>query len=285
MTRLRKSLVDDIVRRLYAGEDLPPDFKYELFPPDKREYELVYANKKRREDVLADTLGVPLQAIRTFGTPEQVGGWVNRLIFGDNLQAMKALLDDPDVKGKVKFVYIDPPFATKRDFGRTADSTAGYQDKIVAAEFIEFLRQRLILLWELLAPDGSIYVHLDWRRSHYIKLVLDELFGETHFRNEIVWRYSGWNKVLDRNFEKRHDTILFYAKEQTNAFNSFTIPYANAGEYLKTRRQKVYTDNEGKTYTLDTREAGRRQTKIYVDEAVKRGQPVDDVWTIDKINK
>lgn len=265
MARLRKSLVDDIVRRLYAGEDLPPDFKYELFPPDKREYELVYANKKRREDVLADTLGVPLQAIRIFGTSEQVGEWVNRLIFGDNLQAMKALLDDPDLKGKVKLVYIDPPFATKRDFGRTADSTAGYQDKIVAAEFIEFLRQRLILLWELLAPGGSIYVHLDWRRSHYIKLVLDELFGETHFRNEIVWHYSGWNKVLNRNFERRHDSILFYAKEQTNAFNSFTIPYASADEYVKARKQRILVDEDNKQYVLSDAGGGRR-IKRYLNE-------------------
>lgn len=101
-----------IIHLLESGEKLPIDYKHVLFPPEKKEYELVYAGKEREEDILADTMAVPLQPVKTFG--KNGDGWTNKLIFGDNLQIMKALMDDPDVKGRVKLIYIDPPFATKR---------------------------------------------------------------------------------------------------------------------------------------------------------------------------
>ena len=109
---------------------------------------MVYGGKQRQEDILAETLGVPLQAIRTFGQedePIKSEKWTNRLVFGDNLQAMKTMLDDPQVKGKVKLIYIDPPFATKQEFSSNRDQKA-YQDKVIGARFLEFLRRRLVLL-------------------------------------------------------------------------------------------------------------------------------------------
>src|SRR5690606_6291367 len=148
---------------------LPLDYKYILFPPEKKEYELVYAGKEREEDILADTMAVPLQPIKTFGT--NGNGWTNKLIFGDNLQVIKSLLDDPEVKGQVKLIYIDPTFATKQEFRGSQDQKA-YQDKISGAKFVEFLRKRLIFLRELLADDGSIYVHLDWKKTHYAKIIM-----------------------------------------------------------------------------------------------------------------
>ena len=113
-------------------------------------------------------------------------------MWGDNLLALRELLADqqgPDrfgTRGKIKLIYIDPPFATRQDFMK--DKEKAYRDKVLGAQFIEFLRRRLILLRELLADDGSIYVHLDTKKGHYIKAVLDEVFGEENFQNEIIWK-------------------------------------------------------------------------------------------------
>src|SRR6266436_6320120 len=119
------------------------------------------------------------------------------LVFGDNLQVMKSLLElkkagelcNADGTPGVRLVYIDPPFATKQEFSGSDDQKA-YQDKIVGARFLEFLRKRLVLLRELLSEDGSIYVHVDWKRSHYVRTLLDDVFGEKRFINEIVWYYT-----------------------------------------------------------------------------------------------
>ena len=175
------------------GEELPREWERELFPPERREYELVYFGKEREEDVIADTMAVPLQPVRTFG---KVGDtWNNLLILGDNLQVLKRLLEEKNA-GKlvnsdgtpgVRLVYIDPPFATQREFRGTQDQKA-YMDKIVGAQFLEFLRKRLILLRELLASNGSIYVHLDSRKVHYVKVLMDEIFGEERFQSEIIWK-------------------------------------------------------------------------------------------------
>jgi len=156
-----------IIDLLERGEDLPLDYKHSLFPPERQEYELVYAGKEREEDILAETMGVPLQPIKTFGSTDNPG-WENMLIFGDNLQAMKTLLRmkeegklvNADGSRGVKLVYIDPPFATKQEFRGSTDEKA-YQDKIVGARFIEFLRKRLVLLRELLSIGGSLFLHLD----------------------------------------------------------------------------------------------------------------------------
>ena len=163
----------DVVRLLQQGEELSLEWSRILFPPEKREYELAYHGKEREEDIIADTLAVPLQAVRTFGSNGV--DWQNKLIFGDNLQAMKSLLElkkegklcNADGTPGVRLVYIDPPFATKQDFKGSEDQKA-YQDKIAGAQFVEFLRRRLVLLRELIADDGSVYVHLDTKKSHYI---------------------------------------------------------------------------------------------------------------------
>jgi len=141
--------------------------------------------------------GRPLQPVRTFG--RNGVDWHNMLIFGDNLQAMKTLLEmkkegkliNADGASGVSLIYIDPPFATKREFSGTKDQKA-YQDKISGATFLEFLRRRLILLRELLSDEGLIYVHLDQKKSHAIKLLMDEIFGESNFLNEIIWKYTNF---------------------------------------------------------------------------------------------
>ena len=221
-----------IITLLEKGEDIPLDYKHILFPPEKKECELVYAGKEREEDILADTMAVPLQPIKTFG--ENGNGWTNKLIFGDNLQIMKSLLDDPEIKGQVKLIYIDPPFATKQEFKGSQDQKA-YQDKIVGAMFIEFLRKRLIFLRELLSDDGSIYIHLDQKKGHYIKVILDEIFGEQNFKNEIVWKRTSAHSDSSK-FGNNIDFIYYYTKGKNYIWNQEYEPYSK--EYLARFKHK-----------------------------------------------
>lgn len=128
-------------------------------------------------------------------------------------QAGKLL--NADGTSGVKLIYIDPPFATKREF-RGSQEQKAYQDKIAGAEFIEFLRRRIVLLRELLTPNGALYIHLDTKKSHYIKIILDELFGEANFRNEIIWSDECPTMTLCGSI---HDTLLFYTRSQEWTWN------------------------------------------------------------------
>jgi site-specific DNA-methyltransferase (adenine-specific)/adenine-specific DNA-methyltransferase len=117
------------------------------------------------------------------------------------------------VKGKVKLICIDPPFATKSDFGGK-EGERSYSDKVDTAEFIEGLRERLIYQRELLDGDGSIYVHLDQKMSHYVKIIMDEVFGKDNFRNEIRWRRQPVRgaKATGGQYARNSDSIIFYSK-------------------------------------------------------------------------
>lgn len=235
----------EITRFLKAGKPLPAHYKDMLFPAGKKpkEYELVYDDKERVEDILADTMAVPLQKVKTFGHNGKEG-WTNKLIFGDNLQALKTLLRDPEVKGNVKCICIDPPFATRREFGGKKGERA-YQDKIEGAKFIEFLRKRLILMHKLLASDGSIYVHLDWRKCHYIKAVLDEVFNDANFQNEIIWqRLSA--RSDSKTYNHIHDVIYFYTKTQNFDFRTQYSEYSDT--YIK--KFYRYKNEDGRLFSL-----------------------------------
>ena len=213
-----------VIETLQRGDDLPADWARSLFPPERREYELTYYGKEREEDIIADTMAVPLQAVSTFGMND--GDWHNMLILGDNLQGLKELvvrkragmLNNADGSPGVRLVYIDPPFATKQDFRGTQDQKA-YQDKIAGSQFIEFLRKRLILIREILSFDGCIYLHLDYRKVHYVKVVMDEVFGEQNFVNEIIWQRTASHNDPNR-YGSVHDTILLYRRGANYTWNS-----------------------------------------------------------------
>ena len=246
-----------LINLIKNEQEIPKDFKEILFPNDKAEYELTYAGKMRKEDILANedgTFPVPLQIENVFG---ESTGWRNMLIFGDNLQFLKTIYEDRDpkirekVKGKVKMIYIDPPFATESDFNGKEGEKA-YTDKKQGAEFIEFIRRRLIVAKEILAPDGVIYVHLDWKKVHYIKLVMDEVFGENHFKNEIIWKYFGPTSTKE-NFPRKHEVILYYTNSQKPYFDSSAtlIDYDEKAikRYDKIDengdKYKIYNDDDG----------------------------------------
>ena len=241
--------------------------------------------------------------------------WTNHLIYGDNLLAMAALLagdeQTPSLRGKVDLIYIDPPFDSKADYrtkvtlpspasGRGAGGEGhameleqkptvieqfAYSDTWSdgTASYLAMITPRLILMRELLADTGSIYVHLDWHVGHYVKLVMDDIFGKNLFRNEIIWHYSGWNKQLLTSFEKRHDTLFLYGKSDQQYFQSFFEMWESKEEYVKKRKQKVHVDDGGREYVLSDAGGGER-IKRYLDDVMREGVVVDDVWHMDKLN-
>ncbi len=290
MTELSQREKDYLIEKLQKGEQLPDDFKYKLFPTTQKEYELVYAGKMRKEDILADEDGVtaaPLQIERTYNGDRKSysDGWQNMVVFGDNLQFLKTIFKNEDpvikdkVKGKVKLIYIDPPFATESDFSGSQGQKA-YADKTKDADFVEFLRRRLIVAREILAPDGVIFVHLDWKKSHYIKIILDEIFGERNFKNNITWHYGGRMMHHLKQFNRKHEIILFYTKMKDNYTFNMPNDAVDFDEYAKSRHEKIHTTKDGRRYLLAPDANMERTTKQFEEDIVTKGRAVDDVWEI-----
>jgi DNA modification methylase len=148
--------------------------------------------------------------------------------------------------------------------------------------YLAMIYPRLVAIRDLLADDGSIFVHIDWRLAAQMRLILDEVFGTEAFRNEIVWHYSGWNKRLRQSFEKRHDSILLYSRPGST-FHSYFEPWASREEYVKKRKQKVLVDDEGREY-VNSDAGGGKRIKRYLDDVMAEGVVVDDVWHLDKLN-
>lgn len=150
--------------------------------------------------------------------------------------------------------------------------------------YLSMMAPRLIELHRVLRPSGSIFLHCDPTASHYLKVLMDAVFGGKNFRNEIVWHYSGWNKRLTRHFERRHDIVLFYGMSKgEHVFNSYTLPWESKEQYVKIRKQKLHIDSKGREYVLSDAGSGKR-VRRYIEEAMSYGRPVDDVWDIDKVN-
>lgn len=210
----------------------------------------------------------------------EISGDINRLIYGDNLLAMAALLagngDNPSIRGKVDLIYIDPPFDSKADYrtkvvlpGATIDQRPAtieqftYSDTWAdgTASYLAMLTPRLALMRELLADTGSIYVHLDWHVGHYAKLVLDELFGKDNFRNEIVWYYRHMSNVK-RDFGRKHDVIFRYVKNPDFYFDMDSV-------------REEYDEQTLRRYEKEVKFPGG-----YTASANPLGKAPDDVWII-----
>lgn len=170
-------------------------------------------------------------------------GWRNKLIWGDNLLVMSSLLKK--FAGKIDLIYIDPPFAIGADFSfKTEIGEAGaelFKERSVLEEkayrdtwgggirtYLDMIHKRLILMRDLLSPTGSIYVHLDATVGHYVKVIMDDIFGAESFQRQIIWRI-GWvsgYKSAAKNWIRNHDMILFYVKTPTEfTFNKTYVPY------------------------------------------------------------
>lgn len=303
MLNLNKDQKEYIVNLIKEGKEIPDDFKYILFPSIQKEYELSYAGKMRKEDILANEDGVfpvPLQVEKVFNGNEYKAlkdGWRNMIIFGDNLQLLKTIYENKDpivkdrIKGKIKLIYIDPPFATTDEF-QNKEGAKAYNDKKKGAEFVEFLRKRLIIAKEILADNGSIYVHLDQKMSHYIKIVMDEVFGKNQFRNDIIWTYNGKGLAnAKKSFVPYNANILFYSKSENLILNNRIEGVANSvlkrfGKYLNENNQILFgvlrENNENseikKAEKRFTKEFGRKPKDTDVAVDYNNGVLLKNIW-------
>ncbi len=208
--------------------------------------------------------------------------WRNFLIQGENKDIMNSLLQT--YANKIKLIYIDPPFATGGDFESKMfigekdafKVTKAYSDSWDGGidAYIEFLYERLILMKELLAEDGSIYVHLDWHVSHYIKIIMDEIFGKENFKNEIIWAYPAASAKTRRFFIRSYDAILFYTKSKDYTFNDDPNIYM---EYSDRVKFALKTDDKGIYYHRGGSHNGKKLSqKVYI---TNKGIFPRDVWT------
>ena len=232
------------------------------------------------------------------------GQWMNRLIYGENLLTMQALLvgDEatglPSLRGKVDLIYIDPPFDSKADYRTkinlpgveieqkpTVLEQAAYSDtwKDGTVSYLRMMYPRLLLMRELLSEKGSIYVHLDWHCSHYVKLLMDDIFAKANFVNEIIWGYKDIGSRAVDYYKRKHDVVLFYQKTDNRQFNIQRMQLSEStmqryGSYfdknghityrwLKENNPGVFAKLKGQPDDLD---------QPWLD--INNGQPLSDWW-------
>lgn len=210
-----------------------------------------------------------------------VDGWRNKIFWGDNLQVMSHMLKE--FRGKIDLIYIDPPFDSKADYkkkiklqGNQTETEQNvfeekqYTDIWTNDEYLQFMYERLVLARELLSLKGSIYVHCDWHKNHFIRMILDEVFGPTNFRNEIIWSYFGFKRSTTRKFPQKHDTILSYVRTEDYFWQVQYRPHSE--EYIK----RFKKDKNGRLYRDDVNPTGGGTRVIYLDEI--EGDIIDSVW-------
>ena len=243
--------------------------------------------------------------------------WENRTLFhGDNLDFMRAMNSD-----SVDLIATDPPFNKGRDFHATPDSLAAgasFQDRWswerdVHQEWVDqlmddhpalmeaiesamhahsdgmgaymcFMAVRLLAMRRLLKPTGSIYLHCDPTASHYLKAVMDAIFGQKNFRNQIVWCYTGRLMVSKRSFNSKHEIIFFYSKSKHHAINPITETVDKQG-YIRMKKQKVHRGSDGREWIWGHAGKGKsHEYRIYLDDVVSKGKAVSAEWRIPIIN-
>ena len=266
---LNKNDIEFLIECLKTGKEIPAEYKYAIFPTKQKEYELVYAGKARKEDILADNeeaKAVPLQIEKVFNDtkyPLAAKDWQNLLVFGDNLQILKTFYKNEEelikgkVKGKVKLIYIDPPFGTGDEYDGNKGQSA-YSARKKGADYVEFVRRRLILLHELLSDDGVIFVRQGYNFCAYIKVVLDEVFGKGNFINEIIVNRGKQSFGGKNKYSTATDTVFLYSKNPEYNFYSFKrTRYAGEAKgtnmLMKGHRnppERTFIDPDGKKVVL-----------------------------------
>lgn len=309
-----------IIELIKAGEKLPKEFIYKLFS-DEEDVFLFWNGRK--EDVT--NIVLPFHSIEYIDEPRkeakkqgdmfdmfdmrgrQLKGWTNKLIWGDNKLILSSLANGPlreeiEKEGGIKLIYIDPPFAVGADFGfniaiggETAEKKQSIIEEIAyrdtwgkgISSYLSMMYERLKLIYDLLADNGSIYVHIDWKVNAFMRLILDDVFGRESFKNEIVWHYEKWT-ANSNSFQKNHDVILYYSKSSKDIFNQ----QREITENLKEKYEKgyllgggggseglvVYDENNPKVKELI---ASGKYKVVY---AKQDGKPISDVFRIPFIN-
>lgn len=298
-----KNIILDLIK---AGEKLPKEYIYKLFA-DEEDVFLFWNGRKEDITNVAlpfhsiehiDEPRKEASSVRT-DSGEQIGmfgvdargrqlkGWTNKLIWGDNKLILSSLAngamrEEIEKQGGLKLIYIDPPFAVGADFGfnieiggETAEKKQSIIEEIAyrdtwgkgISSYLSMMYERLKLMHSLLAEDGSIYVHIDWRVTSYMRMLLNDIFGDENFRNEIIWHYD-IGTAPKTDFKRKHDNILRYVKSSNNMlFNPIIIPPKNLDRYDQ-------IDDNGRKFMV----RGDTGKIVYADE----GQVEDDVWTFYK---
>ena len=306
MLKLTDQEKQDIIRYLEADKPLPEKYRFLLFG-DKREVELVWNGKTNevcnivlpfqtieqvdepRAEKQSDAT-IQTELFDTDARGRQLKGWTNKLIWGDNKLILSSLKNGPlreeiEAQGGLKLIYIDPPFDVGADFSmdiEIGDETFTKKPNILeeiayrdtwgkgADSFIAMIQERLALMRDLLAEDGSIYVHCDWRVSPLLRLIMDETFGSENFQNEIYWHY--YNKLhgtKKRVFPRATDTILYYLKNRNTDFR-----YQHIKEPRDKPIKKLKYSFVGGKIVNDKDEFGKTITY----ESLER--QIDNVWRI-----
>jgi DNA modification methylase len=302
-----------VIELIKAGEKLPKEFIYKLFS-DEEDVFLFWNGRK--EDVT--NIALPFHSIEHIDEPRkeadkpqtslfetdfrgrQLKGWTNKLIWGDNKLILSSLANGPirkeiEKEGGLKLIYIDPPFAVGSDFGfdiqingEKAEKKQSIIEEIAyrdtwgkgISSYLTMMYERLKLMHNLLADDGSIYVHCDYRVSSYLKLLLDDIYGSDNFKNNVIWYYRRWT-AGSGSFQKMHDDILFFSKSENFELNPV---YIETTEGQKRKHEKGWDRNTVKIN-------GKRQPQLLVynqdkvDEAVQKGRiNLDDYARVVQVN-
>lgn len=267
----------DAIKLIEAGKPLPEKYRFLLFD-ESREVELLW-NGKTNE--VTNTV-LPFQVIEQIDEPRsddrfgmqaslfddsgrQISGWTNKLIWGDNKLILSSLKNGPmrkeiEAQGGLKLIYIDPPFDVGADFSmdiEIGDESFTKKPSVIeevayrdtwgrgADSFISMIYERLVLMQDLLAEDGTIYIHCDWRLSGHIRLIMDEIFGKDNFINEIIWAYTGPSSPGMKGYAKKHDTIFWYSKSRQYTWNvdAVRLPYKESTKKNEGKRTGFTTGN------------------------------------------
>ncbi|MDO8550902.1 MAG: site-specific DNA-methyltransferase, partial [Ignavibacteria bacterium] len=281
--------------------------------------ELIWDGKYKDDKKVSPVkIALPFQTIETVNESKQArqttlnflsGGksteWRNRLIWGDKKYVLPSLL--PEFAGKVNLIYIDPPFDTGADFsfkatipdnpGTDKDETTEFikQPSIIEQKayrdtwgkglqsYLQWFYETIILLRELLAEDGSIYVHLDWHVGHYAKAALDEIFGYECFVNQIIWQKIRSSKAQSKSFGNVHDIILFYRKTESQKFNQL---FTKLAEERLQKHYKYIEEKTGRRYQLcDFTQSGQGESRKFGNLILTPPSGKHWIWTQERINE
>jgi DNA modification methylase len=303
-----------IIELIKAGEKLPKEYIYKLFA-DEEDVFLFWNGRK--EDVT--NIALPFHSIEHIDEPRkekahaqasmfetdfrgrQLKGWTNKLIWGDNKLILSSLNNGPfrsdiENEGGLKLIYIDPPFAVGADFGfsiEIAGETAEKKQSVIEeiayrdtwgkgiSSYLTMMYDRIKLMYNLLSDDGSIYVHIDYRVSAYLKLLLDDIFGTPNYKNEIIWAYRGM-AVSTNHYVRRHDVIHFYSKSAANNFNWEQISEEFTDTTIKKYKHK---DKDGRLFRLHGRNIQGSPIKNNTDIDLKWLESNPELCSVDYLDE
>src|SRR6218665_1388574 len=311
---LHESDKNQIIELIKSGQKLPKEFIYKLFAEEENVF--LFWNG-RKEGV--SNVALPFHSIEHIDEPRKEGkkqgdafemfdargrqlkGWTNKLIWGDNKLILSSLANGPmreeiEKEGGLKLIYIDPPFAVGADFGfniEIAGETAEKKQSVIEeiayrdtwgkgiSSYLSMMYERLKLMHNLLAGDGSIYVHCDWRVNSYLRFVLEDIFGKENFLNEIVWRRV-YNHSDANRYGHIHDYALFFSKSKKYIWNDSYTPHSE--EYLESHYKQKTED--GRPFQLISMSAKTGKKEIRIIDG-KEFYPDGNAWkysqeTIDK---